>query len=569
MSPEKHPVTYNQRFSANTTDTTFSSSQSSDHDVPMLEDLEKALTPQISRASQPPLSRTCTSVGTTGTKYDPQFEIDWEVNDSRNPLNWPTWYKGIVIGFVSWSTWVVVIYSTSYTTGFIPMMNEFRIDSEPVATLGVTTYLFGLAVGSVILAPISETYGRKPVYVVAMLLFLLLFLPCALATSMVEIITVRFFGALCGSAMIANAPGTLGDIVSDERRALVFSIWSIGPMNGPVFGPIIGGFITQYLGWRWTNWVIMIFAGVAWIMMCLLRETYGPALLQARAAKKRKETGDERYWCRYDQRVPFLQLMKINLSRPFVMAIKEPICIFWNIYISIVYGILYLCFVAYPIVFTSIRRWSIGISGLAFVGIGIGSMITIVFEPLLRRLINSRRPDPETGKMPPEAAMTVVCLAAVLVPIGELWFAWTCVPTSIHWAAPIAAGIPFGAGNTAVFIYASNYIVQSYGIYAASAMAGNAVIRSVLGGTLPLAGPALYDSLGANWAGTLLGALEVLIIPIPFVFWRYGGAIRKKSVLIRRMQEDKEKQMKRAEKAKEKGISEVALGQEADKELQV
>ena len=177
---------------------------------------------------------------------------------------------------------------------------------------------------------------------------------------------------------------------------------------------------------------------------------------------------------------------------------------------------------AYPIVFQGVRGWSVGFSGLAFVGIGIGSLIIICSEPLIRRMINHHKPEAGTNKAPPEAAMSIVCIAAILCPIGELWFAWTCVPASIHWAIPIAAGIPFGAGNTAVFIYASNYLVHSYGIYAASAMAGNSLIRSLLGGTLPLAGQAMYQRLGANWAGTFLGILEIIIIPIPFVFYRYG-----------------------------------------------
>lgn len=184
-------------------------------------------------------------------------------------------------------------------------------------------------------------------------------------------------------------------------------------------------------------------------------------------------------------------------------------------------------------------------TGLAFVGIGIGSMSVIVLEPAIRKMINAHKPDPETGEPPPEAGMSIVCIAACLVPIGELWFAWTCVPKSIHWAAPIAAGIPFGAGNTAVFIYAANYLSHSYGIYSASAMAGNSVIRSILGGTLPLAGPALYAKIGANWAGTLLGLLEVLIIPIPFIFYRYGAKIRMKSVLIREMREEEERAMRK------------------------
>jgi hypothetical protein len=215
--------------------------------------------------------------------------------------------------------------------------------------------------------------------------------------------------------------------------------------------------------------------------------------------------------------------------------------IFWNIYIAIIYGIHYLCFVAYPIVFQEIRGWDLGLSGLAFLGIGIGVVLTIACEPLIRRLINNHAIDPETGKPPPEAMVSFICLCAVLIPIGELWFAWTCSPASIHWIAPLLAGIPFGAGNTGVFIYASNYLTGSYGMYAASALAGNSVIRSILGGVLPLAGSYMYASLGPNWSGTLLGLLEVVIVPIPFVFYKYGHKIRQRSTLIMRMQEDKKK----------------------------
>lgn len=83
-------------------------------------------------------------------------------------------------------------------------------------------------------------------------------------------------------------------------------------------------------------------------------------------------------------------------------------------------------------------------------------------------------------------------------------------------------------------------------------MAGNAVVRSVLGGTLPLAGAAMYKKLGANWAGTLLGLLEVAIIPIPFIFYRYGHKIREKSSLIREMREIEERQEEKKRKVEAK-----------------
>lgn len=187
------------------------------------------------------------STGTTGTN-NPAFEVDFDDgHDPLNPKDWPTWYKGLVIAVISWSTWVTVLYSTSYTTGTSEMMKDFNVSSEPVVTLGVTTYLIGLAFGAVILAPVSEMYGRRPVYMISMFAFMVLIIPCGIGSTLTEVLVVRFFGALAGSAMVANSPGTVSEIVTDEYRALALSFWSIGPLNGPTFGPLIGGFSTQYV----------------------------------------------------------------------------------------------------------------------------------------------------------------------------------------------------------------------------------------------------------------------------------------------------------------------------------
>lgn len=196
------------------------------------------------------------------------------------------------------------------------------------------------------------------------------------------------------------------------------------------------------------------------------------------------------------------------------------------------------------------RGWSGGFTGLAFCGIGVGTLIAIVTEPLARRVINSHEKDPETGRVAPEAAVSIICFASFLCPIGQLWFSWTSAPITIHWIWPILAGIPFGAGNCLVFIYASNYLAGSYGIYSASALAGNSVVRSLIGGTLPLAGPSMYAKLGPNWAGSLLGFAQIALIPIPFVFYKWGEQIRNKSRLIQAMREDQERSEKRATKAK-------------------
>jgi MFS family permease len=120
-------------------------------------------------------------------------------------------------------------------------------------------------------------------------------------------------------------------------------------MNGPVLGPIVGGFVVQGLGWRWNNWIVLIAAGVLGLMGLTHPETYAPELLRRRAVKLREETGDEKYMSRFcfkDGESDLVHLMKLNLKRPVVMLVTEPICIFWALYTGAIYAVLYMCFTA-------------------------------------------------------------------------------------------------------------------------------------------------------------------------------------------------------------------------------
>ncbi|KAI7698942.1 hypothetical protein KC353_g16703, partial [Hortaea werneckii] len=206
---------------------------------------EKTLEPRISRASSagagaiggvlPTLHKTPTvhSVATTAMTTDPAYEVDFDAGDTADPQNWPLWYKGLILFVMSYGTTCVVLYSTSYTSA-IPGMERSFGATQTEGILGVTTYLLGMATGAVILAPLSEMFGRRPIYIIALGLFVVFVIPCAVARNMETILVTRFFGAFCAAAMISNAPGTVNDIVDDEHRALAFSIWSVGPMNGPV-----------------------------------------------------------------------------------------------------------------------------------------------------------------------------------------------------------------------------------------------------------------------------------------------------------------------------------------------
>lgn len=254
----------------------------------------------------------------------PEFEVYWERNDPENPRLWSLWYKGITVAAMSLGATVVSLSSTLYTSGIPGLQEEFGI-SKLVALVGVTTYLLGMALGSVLFAPLSELVGRRPVYIVSMTIFLLLLLPSALARNIETVLVSRFFGGFFGSALMSNSPASVNDIVSDKHRPLAFGFWSIGPTNGPVYGPIIGGFVFENLGWRWTNWIVLIIGGGVLVLMASIKETYAPVILRRRAARKRKETQNSRWWTRYNGEQDFKSSLRANLSRPFRMLLTEPI----------------------------------------------------------------------------------------------------------------------------------------------------------------------------------------------------------------------------------------------------
>ncbi|TIA57500.1 MFS general substrate transporter [Aureobasidium pullulans] len=528
---EMHETTWSSTSSSNaslrSTKREESPDSQNDHTVAFA-DLE----PTASRSIPPPPR-------SQSAFFDPDFEIKWEENDVENPKNWSVWRKAHTIFACTVASCTVVLYSSAYTSGISgahSMTAELDVPNSTVSLLGLTTYLFGMAAGSMIWAPLSEMLGRRPVYIATLFAFMFFILPCALAKNVGTILVCRFFAAMVGCSVVSNSPGTINDVSTDKHRAFTFSIWCIGLMNGPVIGPLVGGFVFDNLGWRWIHWLTLVLAGVSFLLMATVPETYGPTLLRRRTEKKRKETGDVQWWSKHDEKRAFWPLLGASLWRPIYLTASEPILWFWDLYILIIYSMNYLTFVIYPRVFEGLRGWSTGQTGLSYLGIGVGNVLVIACEPLLRKMVQRKKLD-ANGKPTPESPVFIVCIGACLVPIGGLVFAWTCTP-DVHYIWPILSGIPFGAGTTATFIYGSNYIGRSYDMYAASAMAGNVLTRTIAGGTLPLAGAAMYNALGPHWQGTLLGLLEVLIVPIPFVFYKYGHLIRLKSKFISRMEQE-------------------------------
>lgn len=344
-----------------------------------------------------------------------------------------------------------------------------------------------------------------------------------------------------------------------SQRGIAVSLFAAAPFLGPTIGPIIGGFLATGAGWRWVEGFLAAFSGVLWLcIIFLLPETYAPVLLRRRAAKLSELTGKV-YRSKLDIErgpIPMGKTLKTALSRPWILLFREPIVLLFSIYMSIIYGTLYMLFAAYPIVFQEVRGWSEGVGGLAFLGILVGMVLAVIYT-FPENMRYAKKCSETTGRLPPEVRLPPSMVGGIALPIGLFWFAWTNSP-SIHWMASIAAGAPFGFGMVLIFLSVFNYLIDSYTIFAASVLAANSALRSLFGMAFPLFTTYMYRNLGIHWASSIPAFLSVLCVPLPFIFYKYGAQIRQRctfaaeaDAFMRRLAEKNQAEIRR-EVAEEK-----------------
>jgi hypothetical protein len=242
----------------------------------------------------------------------------------------------------------------------------------------------------------------------------------------------------------------------------------------------------------------------------------------------RKETGDDRFVTEQDLDMrPFSQRLKLFLLRPFQLLFRELIVFLISVYMSVLYGLLYMFFVAYPIVYQKGKGWSAGSTGLMFIPLICGVLMSAACAPLVNKhyLKLSAR---HNGHPPAEARLIPMMLSCWFIPIGVFIFAWTSYPDT-HWAGPAMGGGAVGFGFIFLYNSANNYLVDSYQHQAASALAAKTFLRSFWGAGAVLFTNQMYDRLGYQWASSLLAFIGLACCAIPFIFYFFGANIRARS----------------------------------------
>jgi MFS family permease len=336
-------------------------------------------------------------------------------------------------------------------SGFSPAAGDFARDvgvSGHVATLGLSLYVLGLAFGPMTLAPLSEYFGRRPVYIVSYGVFLLLLLATTYVETLGPFLVLRLFSGYFSSTTISNFGGTIADLFHhhDTGPAMSWFLWAA--TGGSPTGFVLFSFIAQGRGWHEVFRVMFFICLSFWVVLVIalyaLGETRHSVILLKRAHALRKETGDEGLEVpdEMKQRGP-KQLFGTALARPFRFLAGEAIVQFGAAYNGFLYGLSFLFNGAFHMIFgpKGYGFDTIGV-GLSFLGIVIGITLGLVTNIFQERYYQ-RRVAQAGGRDIPEARVHHGKVAAIVLPLSLLAFAFLATP-DVHPFFPVFASMFWG-----------------------------------------------------------------------------------------------------------------------------
>ncbi|KAJ4362418.1 hypothetical protein N0V83_010511 [Neocucurbitaria cava] len=451
--------------------------------------------------------------------------VDWDdLNDPDYPMNWSKSRKFKNISVICYCTFLTPLGSTMFAPAIQDVMRTYQSNDPLLASFVVSVWILGYFFGPLFLGPLSELYGRLPVYLVCNVLFTVFNICTAVSPSLAALVVFRFFSGTFGGCPITIGAGSFGDMIHPRSRGKIIAIWSLGPMIGPIVGPIAGGYLGASVGWRWICWTLAIASGAgAFASFIFQEETYPPTLIERKCKKLKKLTGNQALRTDVHMDRKPSHVFGRAIIRPLRLLFLSPIVSILSLYMGVVYGFMYLLFTTFPLVFQVQYGFGTGTIGLTYLGLGIGSLLGLgVAGYMSDRIYHKKAVD---GRMEPEWRIVPLIPSAFLIPAGLFWYGWTTYYKT-HWILPELGTVLIGIGINVLMMCISTYFIDAHPRFEASATAAATAVRSLIGALVPLFGRSMYEAMGLGWGNSLLGFITVVMAPLPFLFFKYGQRIR-------------------------------------------
>ncbi|KAG6808458.1 hypothetical protein H0H92_004055 [Tricholoma furcatifolium] len=482
--------------------------------------------------------------------------VDWEgPDDPADPKNWAYRRKWAATIVVSSFTFISPVSSTMVAPAALNVAEDFGVTSETIVAMMTSVFVLGYAVGPLFLGPLSEIFGRSRVIQFANLFYLAWNLGCGFAKTKGQFIAFRFLAGIGGSAPLAIGGGVLGDVWRPEERGKAIAIYSLAPLLGPVMGPVCGAWIAQRSTWRWVvSHQILSFVQVEYLRksqfwstsivdaaiqisgLFFLQETFAPLLLERKAAAIKKsmdlEKGQSRnVYTIYDKNGDrsWSSIFRKALVRPFLIFGQEQIAQLLGVYMAFIYGLFYLFLTNMPNIFEGTYGEKTSIAGLHYIALGIGltlaSQVNARYMDRIYRYYKTKN----NGVGEPEFRLPSMVPGTIVLPAGLFLAGWAA-EKKLHWIATDIGIAMIGGGMILLFQSIQTYVVDTFTLHAASALAAVSCLRSLAGFGFPLFAPAMFNALGYGKGSTVLACVSIVLgCPAPWLFWKYGKRIREKS----------------------------------------
>jgi len=309
-----------------------------------------------------------------------------------------------------------------------------------------------------------------------------------------------------------------------KHKDIIVGLFGLCVIIGNVISPIVGGAVTAAKGWQWSFWITAISGGSLTICsFAVFRETNARIILERRARKIQKETGEMRWHSKLSlsDKPSFGETFLSSSTLPIKMLASSPVVLITSICCGFMSSQLFIIFSTLPAALQTTYKFSTGAVGLSFLGLGVGMFVGAIFVGAMSAFIRKR-----TNK--PEFHIPVAIISPFFAMAGFLIYGWT-LQYRVHWMAPIV-GIGFiGMGSSGIHGPLTRYLIDAFPAFSVSAIASITVARALMSGFLPVGSPQLYKTLGYGWGNSLLAFINLLMVPTLWLLYKYGGTLRRKS----------------------------------------
>ncbi|KAF2683159.1 MFS general substrate transporter [Lentithecium fluviatile CBS 122367] len=427
---------------------------------------------------------------------------------------------------------------------------EFHASST-VANMSVAVYMLSMSIFPLWWSSFSETMGRRTIYLISFALFTVFAILSAVSPNIAMLVVMRTFSGGAAASVQAVGAGSVADMWEPKERGKAMGLFYLGPLCGPLFAPIFGGILGKTLGWRSTQWFLVIYGGITLLLIIFaLPETLPRSALKPPAAKKsrsEKATANAnlsrvstRQSVQQKTRSLVKTLRRLFLEPLYVITwLRYPPVALTVYYASITFGSLYILNISIQATFSKAPyNYSTLIVGLLYIPGSVGYLLASVFggrwiDKIMHREARKAGRYDENGKLmlrPEDRMKENAWVAAILWPGALIWYGWTA-EKGIIWPVPMMANFFFGVGSMLIFSLASTMLTEFMPKRASAGIAINNFVRNIFSFTGAVVAEPIIGAIGNGWIMTILGLWSLVSgCAVIWAMGRYGSKWRVKMV---------------------------------------